>query len=85
MGNITNIAKQPAYLETVLIRCIECRRVMKSNGETCCQHTELLHKHSPGEKAVICRTCRNNARVWQNLVGQSSSWTAGKVISPENL
>lgn len=82
MGNVT---QQPAYLQSVLIRCIECRTIVKADGITCCQHTELHHRHNHSEKAVICRTCRNNARVWQNLVGQNSSWTAGKVVGPENI
>lgn len=81
MGNVT---QRPAYLETVLIRCIECRRVVKSNGETCCQHTELLHKHIPGEKAALCQQCRMTDTTKEKYVGQGSSWTAGKVIGPEN-
>lgn len=74
---------RPNYLEQVLIRCIECRTVVKCNGEAVQQHTELLHRHSRGEKSAICRQCWANREKRERYVGTGESWTAGAAVVPK--
>ena len=66
----------------ILIRCIHCRRPLKLNGETQEKHTELMHRHIPGEKAAICGQCWASTN--DKYVGQDNSWAAGKVVYKKN-
>lgn len=66
----------------ICIRCIECRRPVKLNGETRLKHTELLHRHIPGEKAALCQYCRMTAANLHKYAGQGCSWIAGKTVQP---
>ena len=85
---------QPAYLTAVNIRCIGgCSQivesdgvpvmthtVLKSNGIPKQRHVVLNHKYSPGETALICRKCRANFKLMDELTGPEGNWTVGETV-----
>lgn len=72
------------FLSKTLIRCAggRCNQYVRADGQAVVEHTELNHKFQPGEKAYVCRRCRNDFRKMTALTGPGGNWTIGKTHYP---